>query len=97
MRRGESPSPGTPGRPRSTWKKHGVTFEAACEAFFDPFLQAVPGQEIDGEFREAVLGFTPSWRLLHVAFVFRRDRIRLVSARLATSFERKRYEDDPAS
>lgn len=47
-------------------RKHGVYFETACEAFFDPFLQAVVDEEVEGEPREAVIGLTEDWQLLVV-------------------------------
>ena len=74
-------------------KKHRVSFETACEAFFDPFLAAVETRRIGGEFREAIIGMTVNWRLLYVAYVLRDEVVRIVSARTATKAERKSYED----
>lgn len=78
-------------------QKHRVTFEEASQAFFDPFLQALPARTEDGEARQAILGLTGGWRLIHVAFVLRDDHIGIISARLATPLQRTRYEDGPAS
>lgn len=50
----------------------GISFEQACEVFFDPFLQALDAGVQDGEQREAVLGMIVSWRLLYVVYVMRR-------------------------
>lgn len=74
--------------------KHGVSFEHACEVFFDPFLIVLKDDEfIDGEIREMVIGVTRGWRLLFIVYVMRVDRIRLISARLTTNMERKQYEN----
>ena len=78
----------------SNFKKHvGITFELACEAFFDPFLQVVDGGIVEGEVREAILGMTEGWRLLQVVYVMRDDEIRIISARLTTKAERRIYEN----
>lgn len=74
-------------------RKHGVSLEGACEAFFDPFLFVVDEEEfIDDELREKVIAMTPDWRLLYIVYVMRNDRIRLISAREATNAERECYE-----
>lgn len=79
----------------SNLDKHGISFESACEVFFDPFLLVIDDEEeyIDGELREKVIGITVDWRLLYVVYVMREDRIRLVSARHTTNVERKLYEN----
>lgn len=74
-------------------RKHGVSFESASEAFFDPFVQGVREQETNGERREVVIGMTTSWQLVVVAFALRGEVIRMISARRTTPSERKRYED----
>jgi uncharacterized DUF497 family protein len=33
-------------------RKHGVSFEQACEAFFDPFLARLEDEVVDEELRE---------------------------------------------
>ncbi len=72
--------------------KHGVAFEEACEAFFDTFRQGGDASE-NFEDRQFVLGFSRRRRLLLVVYVERGVRIRIVSARKATSHERNRYEE----
>ena len=74
-------------------RKHGVSFETACEVFFDPFLRVVTEQEAAGEEREAVIGMTTGWQLLFVVFAIRGDTVRIISARKATRSERKTYEN----
>lgn len=74
-------------------RKHKISFEAACEVFFDPFLQGIDGGIVEGEPRDAVVGMTESWRLLHVVYVEHDDIIRIVSARPAEKPERESYEN----
>ncbi len=42
---------------KSNKRKHGVSFEEACEAFFDPFHQLGEASS-ENEYREFVLGFS---------------------------------------
>lgn len=73
--------------------KHHISFETACEAFFDPFFCIVDAGVIDGEEREALIGMTINWRLLYVVYTLREKIIRIISARLATKQERRTYEE----
>ena len=76
-------------------RKHGVRFEEAAEAFFDPFYQSGDASRND-EKREWIIGYSRLSRLLFVVYVERVDteigRTRIVSARLATNAEKKLYE-----
>ena len=74
-------------------RKHNVSFETACEAFFDPFVLWLDEEVVEGEVRETIIGMTVNWRLLYIVYVMRDDTIRLISARKVTKAERKRYED----
>lgn len=74
-------------------EKHGVSFPEASEVFFDPFVHHVEPREEKGETRDAAIGLTKKWRLLYVAYVWRKLVIRLISARKATKAERKKYEN----
>ena len=73
--------------------KHGVTFETACEAFFDDlsvYVDATVGEER----RTAVIGSTNARSLLYVVHIERKEEeVRIISARVATKQERKTYED----
>lgn len=73
-------------------RKHNVSFEIACEVFFDPFLKVENSEIVDREEREAVIGLTVDWKLLYIVYVIREETIRIISARLATNAERKTYE-----
>lgn len=72
--------------------KHGVTFEEAAEAFFDPFYREGDAS-VDQEQRDFIMGYSLSQRLLLVVHIQRGERTRIISARLATRSERKLYEE----
>ena len=75
-------------------ERNGVTFEAARAAFKDPFaLEWLDESEDHGENRFALIGMAEN-RLLFVAYTMRGESIRLISARLAERFERRRYHDE---
>ncbi len=74
-------------------RKHNVSFEVACEVFFDPFLRYLEDEIIHGELRETIIGMTKNWQLLYVVYVLRGDTIRIVSARQVTKSERRWYEN----
>ena len=73
--------------------KHGIRFEIACDVFFDPFARSADAS-VEEEPREAAIGVTMDWKLLFVVHLIREDdQIRIISARPATTRERKFYED----
>lgn len=81
------------GKAQSNYKKYGVLFETACEAFLDPFVKTIDSEYRTDEFRDAIIGMTTHWQLLYVAFTFRdNDIFRIISARHATRKERRSYE-----
>jgi uncharacterized DUF497 family protein len=72
--------------------KHGIAFEQAAEAFFDPFLKVVDASRHE-EARDAIIGMDTRWNLLFVVHLeLEDDAIRLISARKATRRERAYYE-----
>jgi len=74
-------------------QKHDVSFTEACEVFLDPFLYPIEAREVDDESRDAAIGLTRKWRLLYVAYVWRKLTLRIMSARKAIKTERKHYEN----
>ncbi len=73
--------------------KHGVSFAEAATVFFDPLSITVPDpihSEIENRF--VLTGSSSRQRQLVVVHADRGDRIRIISARLATPGERKKYE-----
>jgi uncharacterized DUF497 family protein len=73
-------------------RKHGIPFEQAAEAFFDPFLKLVDASRHE-EARDAIIGMDTRWNLLFVVHIeLEDDAIRIISARKATRRERAYYE-----
>ena len=84
-----------PAKAESNWRKHGVTFDEAATVFGDPLSVLMPDPDHSlGEQRFVLLGTSSRPRLLVVAFVERKQRTRLISARKATRGERTRYEEE---
>ncbi len=74
-------------------RKHKVSFDEAVSAFADTLSLTIPDPEhTEGEFRYLLLGMTSKSQLVVVSYTERNERIRLISARIATSRERKNYE-----
>lgn len=83
-----------PRKAASNARKHGVAFEEAATVFADPLALAI--QDEGHEERTLLLGMSERLRVLLVVHVeLDDDTIRLVSARRATSHERRRYEEGP--
>ena len=77
---------------QSNFSKHRVSFEQAAEAFFDPFLRVVDASPAD-EARDALIGIDEGWNLLFVVHIeIEGERFRIISARRATTGERRFYE-----
>lgn len=73
--------------------KHDVTFEEAQTVFDDPLATLFPDDDhSDDESREIIIGHSDKQRLLVVSFTQRADATRIISARRATSQERRDYE-----
>lgn len=76
--------------------KHGIRLEEACEVFNDPF-HALEDASDQGEERSGVIGLALSVHALHPLYVVAKDlgenHWRIISARMATKQERRRYED----
>jgi hypothetical protein len=83
------------GKAAANVKKHGVTFDEASTVFGDPLaiLMLDPDHSV-AEQRFLLLGMSNRHRLLVVAHAERPPRTRLISARRATSRERRTYEEE---
>jgi uncharacterized DUF497 family protein len=82
-----------PEKAESNLAKHGLSFEEASTAFADPLSRTKPDPlHSDEEDRLILLGITSAGRLVVVAHADRGETVRLISARLATPAERRRYE-----
>jgi uncharacterized DUF497 family protein len=74
-------------------RKHDVSFEDACQVFFDRLVH-VEDASVDEEARDAAIGMTEDMALLLVVHIHREDdSIRIISAREATRKERLTYEN----
>ena len=79
----------------SNKKKHGVTFEEAQSVFYDDFaIQFFDDDNSEYEDRFLILGHSNESRILLICHCEQEsgDLIRIISARKATSKERKLYK-----
>ena len=76
-------------------KNHGVSFDEAVEAFFDPnAIEGFDAEHSTDEDRFYIIGFS-SRRLLYVVYAerFQNDVIRVISARKVEAKKQKEYEE----
>ena len=74
----------------SNLAKHGVSFEQATRAFADPnAIEYVDDRQDYGEERVILIGLAGV--VLVVVYTERGARLRIISARRATTHERQRY------
>jgi len=84
-----------PKKAASNLKDHGVSFDEATTVFGNALAMNMPDPDhSEGEQRFLVLGMSAKARLVVVAYAERPPRTRIISARLATSPERRKYEND---
>lgn len=80
----------------SSQKKHGISFEDAARVFGDPLMVLFPDGETDGEKRWRAFGQVGGVAVIMVAHTYRNheghEKIRIISARMATRHERQTYE-----
>ncbi len=77
----------------ANFAKHNVTFEMARGAFSDVFaIEVLDDRERHGEARINLIGMSDG-RLLVVTYAMRGEAIRIISARGAEPFERRRYHE----
>lgn len=73
-------------------RKHGISFETAAKVFNDPlYIEMYDSEHSAEEDRYIAIGKVEE--VLFVVFTERKEKIRLISARLATDIERKYYYD----
>ena len=74
-------------------REHKVSFEAAKHVFDDPFaVDEIDDREDYGEERSNIVDMVED-RLLVVTYTLRRGITRIISARLAEPYERRRYHE----
>ena len=80
----------------SNLRKHGVSFPEAAAAFADPLAAIFSDPDhSDDEEREILLGTSEKGRLLVVSFTERSQNVRIISARVAITAERRNHEENP--
>jgi uncharacterized DUF497 family protein len=76
------------------WRDHAVSFEMAREVFRDPF--AIEWQDLEqdaGEARYSMIGMVEG-RVLFVGYTTRAEKIRIITARKAEPYERRKYHEE---
>ena len=83
---------------QANYAKHKIYFELACEVFDDPLARFRLEREADGEERWLAVGKVLDLHVLVVSHTYRnhagQEVIRIISARRATSHERRLYEEE---
>lgn len=79
---------------RTNLRKHGVSFEEASTVFGDPLSLTIPDPlHSTDEERFVTIGESSAGRVIVVVHTDRGQALRLISARLATSRERRTYHE----
>ena len=81
-----------PDKAEANARKHDVSFETAARVFGDAFVFEISEEDVGGEFRYSVVGMVDG-RLLHVTYTMRDDIYRIISARAAEPYERRKYHE----
>jgi len=84
-----------PKKAASNLKHHDVSFDEATSVFGDLLSMNMPDPDHSkSEQRFLVLGVSAASRLVVVSYAERPPRTRIISARLATKRERRKYENE---
>ena len=82
------------GKAAANLKKHNLSFESATTVFQDPLAVTFPDLDHSAdERREITIGRTMDQQVVFVSHCERGERIRMISARLATPSESRQYEE----
>jgi uncharacterized DUF497 family protein len=81
-----------PAKAASNVQKHGVSFSDAEPVFYDEFALSMSDSFSVKEERFVVVRADALGRVLTIAYTYRGETIRLISARSATKSERSEYE-----
>ena len=75
-------------------KKHNVSFTEAATVFNDPLSLTYPDPDHSiNESRYITIGLSKTGKIIILAHTDRNNKIRIISARLATRQERRFYEE----
>jgi len=86
-----------PAKARANRAKHGISFEFATRAWDDPLRQILPDRVENNEERWraiAMIGAVTVVVVIHAYPGLEDDRVRIISARKATPYERRNYENE---
>lgn len=76
-------------------RKHGISFQEATSVFSDLLSITISDPDhSDSEARFVDVGLSHRGRLLVISYIERGDNIRMISARGASRWERKKYEGE---
>ena len=81
-----------PEKAASNLAKHGVDFADAVGVLEDEWALTIRDEYVEGEQRSVTMGTDFLERVLVVVYAYRRERVRLISARAATRGEKRAYE-----
>lgn len=83
-----------PRKAEANFRKHGVHFPEAEPVFEDDLAITIPDEEsAPDEQRFVSMGMGVKGRVLVVVYSYRREKIRIISARVAEAHERSQYEE----
>jgi uncharacterized protein len=80
-----------PQKAKTNFEKHEILFADAVTVFEDVLCLTIP-DDYPGEDRFITLGMDANGRILVIVYTYRKERIRIISARNATSTEMKQYK-----
>jgi uncharacterized DUF497 family protein len=79
---------------KDNFTEHGISFELAERVLDDPFaVEFLDDREDYDEERFVILGIVDR-QILFVAYAERKDAVRIISARRATKYEQKIYNEE---
>ena len=81
-----------PDKARSNLQKHNISFADAVTVFSDDNAITIEDDFPDEE-RFVTIGMDALGRVIIIVYTYRENFIRIISARKATSHERKQYEE----
>jgi hypothetical protein len=81
-----------PAKAKSNFAKHGVYFADAVSALEDDRALTIRDLRFSVEERWVTIGMDALGRILVVAYTWRGEGVRMISARQATPGERRQYE-----
>ncbi len=83
-----------PNKAASNLKKHGVSFADAAVSLSDPRAFTIADPFAEDEEGFVTLAASPTGQVLLTVYTYVEAGIRIISSRMASSSERKIYEED---